>query len=153
MRLDATLYRVIRIPLNHLRAAAAFEKIYKSIQSDTKDEIPEFSTDNSQIEEGLRHRFGILAPRFKIFSHIEHDNRLVMGRTSEDDYAYCGMEVIRFSLKDAHRPQAGIVTADPICKEAILMADGALASELERFGIEIETKDIEWRMAYACSGN
>lgn len=131
MRLDARLYRVIKVPVENLRAAAGLHSY----------------TPNDEIVPGLRAIFGILAPRFRIFVDAVDPLSDLPGE------ALCGVEVMRFSVKDAHRPQAGLVTADPLSPRQVQMADGALASELERFGVEIDVEGIEWRMEYEVRGN
>lgn len=138
MKLDATLYRVVQVPLEHLWAVSGLKT----------------GEHWSKLEPEIRKRYGMMAPRFKMFVAP-----IAMTEDPEDVFltepgnCLCGIEVMRFSVKEAHRPQAGLVTADPVSREAILMADGALGSELERIGIEIDPLQIEWRMGYVVTGN
>lgn len=128
MKLEVTLSRTVKVPVDHLKMAAGWN-----------------NGGALSIEESLRKRFGILAPLLKIYIHEDVE--------SYTGHAFISMEVMRFSLKDPKIPTASIITADPVSYENALMTDGALSSELARLGIEIDTRTIEWSMAYSVSGN
>ena len=113
------LYRVASIPTEHLYGAVGAAE----------------GTTSEKAEAALRQRFGPhLPPGLKIFWN---DRRTVVG-----------VEVMNFSLTHAAVPMAGLAQADPISPTAINRVDGALESELKRWGIWTKPEDYEWRMAY-----
>jgi hypothetical protein len=123
MKLEVTLYRVASIPTGDL--AANLKK-----------------TEGGVTEAQLRERFGVLAPRFKIWVGPVQPRK-----------SLAGMEVMSFSVLDAAVPQAGLVHGDPIDPQELARIDGGLRGELERLGIQSDAAEYEWRLHYVVKGN
>lgn len=128
MKLSVRLYRVAKVPTNHLLAAAGLE------EGSTADELRNTIMD----------KFGPLAYRFKIF----YDGSSAMGRMT-----IVGMESMGFDIVDPKIPQAGLVDHDPLNPTDVHRADGALHSELTRIGVFTEIDEFEWRCVYEVKGN
>lgn len=121
MPMIVEFYRVASIPTEHLYGAVGLDS-HEPVQSDV-------------AEAALRRRFGPhLPPGIKIFWG---DRRTVVG-----------IEAMSFSLTDDSIPMAGLAQADPMDPDAIHRIDGALESELKRWGVWTKPEDYEWRAAY-----
>lgn len=128
MKFNVSMYRVVTVPTVHLKASAGLEL-----------DVP-----NDKSEEKIKESFGPhLAPGFKIFWNVS------------DTYpkTLCGMEAMRFDIPEPDIASAGLVECDPVNQDDIHRLDGALQSELRRFGIYVtRVEDHEWRMYYNVKG-
>jgi hypothetical protein len=127
MMLKVQILRAIKVSSTQLRASLSLDN----------------NSTNEQLESKLIEKFGPMAPRFKIF----------WSPATGYDWAVAGINVLNFDVQEAHVPQAGVMTADPLSKEQILLIDGALVSELERIGVYVDSRSVEWRCIYICNGN
>jgi hypothetical protein len=126
MLVTVSLLRALKLQAEHFYVAVELDK-------DTKPFL---------VERAIREKFGPIADGFKFFWPADGFPSMSVG-----------IEVAKFDVKEAHFPQAGVVTTDPLDHREILMIDGALISELRRFWVYMEAKSIEWRTAYTTSGN
>ena len=63
-----------------------------------------------------------------------------------------GMEMLAFDVTCEKVPFAGLCGCDPMDPVDVARADGALRSELERFGLSCEIEELDWRVAYESEG-
>jgi len=96
-----------------------------------------------ELERKIKEEYGPMAPRFKLYWPGS------VGRGS----AYATVEVGAFEVKEPDVPSAGLMTMDALNEKEILLADGALLSELCRIGIFMDAKKIGWRLIYQTNGN
>lgn len=116
------MFRTTKVSTAHLWASAGLE-IDKSVD---------------HAREELKKRYAPFAPRLSIFWN-----------SSSTSATLVGMEVMSFDVDaDDQVPRAGIVLCDPVSVKDVHESDGALHSELQRFGLWSETKDYEWRVLY-----
>jgi hypothetical protein len=127
MKINVRLYRVTSVPAERVKAVAGL----------AADATP------GDAMAAIMDEFGPMTPRLKFFWADDADFRTVV----------VGIEVMGFDLLAPKVPQAGLVFHDPLVREEILMADGALNGELSRIGVYTETDKYEWRVAYEVRGN
>lgn len=140
MKLSVRLYRVAKVRMDHLRAAAGITHL-----------APHIHASDSVITKGIIKSFGPMAPGMKVFC-AEPPNPNDSGYI-EPQPGLVGMEMIGFDLPKANAAMAGVVRADPINEKEVDRLDGALQSELSRWGIYVEVTSFETRMAYEKDGN
>lgn len=126
MKTSIQLYRVIRFPTDLLLAAVDLK---------TEDNCCGYSVD---LQRALSKRYGPMSPRFKIF----------WTETFLPSLITAGIQVMGFELTEPNVPQSGMIHANPIVKEEVLLADGVLMGELERLGIYVDAKTIDWCAMY-----
>lgn len=128
MKVNFRLYRTITIPTNHLKGTVGLE-------ADAGNEL---------AARRIQESFGPhMAPGFRIFWPQEPGYRKTV----------VGIEAMSFDLTDPNVAQAGFIQADPIDPVVVHRLDGALQSELRRFGIYLtKAEDHEWRATYEVRG-
>jgi hypothetical protein len=91
----------------------------------------------------LKDQFGPLAPRIKI---VWPDSGSIK--------TIAGAEMIAFDVPRVGVPSSGIVLGDPLVSSEVSEAEGALRSELARYGVFLEPdQKFEWRLYYEVEGN
>lgn len=124
MSMNVQMYRVASVPTEH---------IYGAIGLSSSGDSQEVASDKAEAE--LRKRFG---------PHLPPGVRIFWGSRR----TVVGIEAMSFNLAEARVPMAGLVQADPVDPVAVHRMDGALESELKRWGIWTKPEDYEWRVAY-----
>lgn len=127
MKISVRLYRVASVPTEHMKALAGHEA----------------DAGSADVMASIKDQFGPLLPRLKFFWPDDPTFRTV----------HVGLEVMAFDLLAANVPTAGLVFHDPIDREEVLRADGALQGELSRIGVWSEPEKFEWRAWYDVKGN
>lgn len=127
MKINVSLYRVVVVKTDHLIA-----------NLNANISVEEYVKNPNKIEVDLKNRFGVLAPRFKIW---------VQSKTK----SIAGIETMSSSIPVENVPQAGIINCDPVIPSEIDRIDGALRSELERMGISTDIEQYDWRWIYIVS--
>ena len=118
-------YRVARVPTAHLLAAVGL---------DTGGDV-------GTARERMKEKFAPFAPGLAIF-----------WQENPSSFTICGMEAMSFSVEANQVPCAGITSCDPCTPKDVDQMDGALKSELSRFGVWVAPdKDFEWRLTYELS--
>lgn len=141
MKLSVRMYRVAKVDMDHLRAAAGLSG-YENANEDNKlDDL---------VMRGLVKAFGPLAIGLKIFCP---ERPSVLDPEGARHFGLVGMEMMGFDLPHAETAVSGIVRADPIDEKDMDRLDGALLSELSRWGIYVEPSWLDTRMAYSKDGN
>jgi len=139
MILKVQLLRAVRVKAEELRMIANLGPQEESRLRELGDE----RSKAHEIERRIKEVYGPMAPRFKVY----WPGSAIQGA------AYATMEVASFEVKDPNVPQAGLSTVDAMNEKEILLADGALLSELSRIGVFVDGKDITWRLLYDVRGN
>lgn len=118
-------YRVARVPTSHLLAAIGLES----------------GTKVSVARGKMKDNFAPFAPGLAIF-----------WQDTPSSFTICGMEAMSFSVEANQIPCAGITSCDPCTPKDVDQLDGALKSELSRFGVWVAPdKEFEWRLTYELS--
>jgi hypothetical protein len=150
MQVTIKVYRTAKVDTEHLKGCVGLER----------SDHPEV------VMRALRDKFGPMAHGINIF--WTEQAKLPKGMLSEvrlpEDgeqpdqnlvgvfrTTIVGIEVMGFSVT-ARFPQAGVASADPLNKVAIDRVDGALASELARWGLVADPDEFEWRCWYDLRG-
>lgn len=148
MQLKVSIYRSIHVDNDTLLAAIG----YTWKPNSDFGNIPGFSGSfqgfkehetltSTDIEMAFKEDFGPLAAGMKFF-YLPGNKSIV------------GMEAMKFEVSEAHQPTAGIILTDLMDEKHVRMLDGALLSELNRYGIyDLEPKDCTWRISYSVEGN
>jgi len=108
-------------------------------------------TPASILEGKLREENGPLAPRLKIWwskFSFEDLKTLGIGGPETAAKATIGMEALAFDLTEQNIPCAGVCSTDPFVPQDIDRLDGALESELNRWGLSVEFKNFDWKAEY-----
>lgn len=118
-------YRVAKVPTDHLLAAIGIETGVPVVVA----------------KEKMKERFAPFAPGLAIF-----------WQETPASFTLCGMEAMSFAVEANQVPCAGITSCDPCTPKDVDQLDGALKSELSRFGVWVAPdKDFEWRLTYELS--
>jgi hypothetical protein len=126
MKITARMYRCTTVPTEYLASVAGV------------DYGPETPTE--KILAALKDQFSPFAPRVQFFFD---SNKTVVG-----------IEALAFEVPEPNRLfSAGLIHVDPVDQEDVVRADGALQSEMGRFGISVDTKDFDWKVFCEKSGN
>jgi hypothetical protein len=142
MKLSFKLYRTVTIPAMDVVAVCGAEG--KTVL---------------ETEAIFRKNFYPFAPRLKAFWPESLNERA--GPYDSGDSVPCrvnllmtfGMEMLAFDVACEKIPFAGLCGCDPMDPVDVARADGALRSELERFGLSCEIDNFEWRVEYNLAGN
>ena len=130
MKITGKLYRTTTIRTAELIAAVG------------KD--PETEMTGAELAALVKAKFGPLPPRFTIF---------YPGDTRFSKSLVVGLECMVFDVQEVKTPMAGLVMADPMKPQDIDRVDGAIESELNRFGIWTDFSNYDFRFSYECKGN
>ena len=127
MKLKVKLYRAV--------------ELHTSIAKGSLGAKPDELAANCEVL--MTDQFGPLAPRIKI---IWPDSASIK--------TIAGAEMIAFDVPRVGVPSSGIVLGDPLESKEVSEAEGALRSELARYGIYLEPEQkFEWRLFYEVEGN
>lgn len=145
MQVYIKIYRTAKVDTEHLKGCVGMEK----------DEHPEV------VMQALQEKFGPMAHGIKVFwtEQAKPSNYRFSEDGEQPDQnligvfrtTIVGIEVMGFNMT-AKFPQAGVASADPLNKVAIDRVDGALASELTRWGLVADPDEFEWRCWYDLRG-
>ena len=138
MKLSFRLYRCVSVP----------QHWFASLLGMPGDTPP------ARMEAKLREDFGPFAPRLQVWWTMqpatnpveETINPALMGN------AIIGIEAMAFDVAEQKIPCGGVCSTEPMDPQDIDRIDGALESELNRWGITTEFKDFQWRVAYSLAG-
>lgn len=135
MKADVILMRMIKVNIEHFLAAAS-----------KKSEKMGRDATGTEIKECIQEKFGLLNPKVKF---IWPSKPTVM----TSPFVTVGVEAVRFEVKQAHEPHAGITMAEPLDAREVSMLDGTLLGELERLGIIYDARNIQWGIQWKTEGN
>ena len=103
------------------------------------------------LDAKLRRELGPFPSRLKIWwSKPQPGLATTATETVSDKFNHVviGIEVLAFDLTEQGVPCGGVCSTDPLVAQDIDRVDGALESELNRWGITTEFEGFEWRAAY-----
>ncbi len=135
MKADVVLMRMIKVNIEYFLAAA----------NKKSDKLGRDAT-GAEIKECIQEKFGLLNPKVRF---IWPSKPTAM----TSPFVTVGVEAVRFEVKHAHEPHAGITMADPMNPREVLMLDGTLLGELERLGIYADARNIQWGLQWKTEGN
>ncbi len=116
-----------------------------SVQADDIRHVVGCQGKASEVLATLREKFGPLAGGIRVFWNIVPDE----GQGESDPMmAYVGIEAMAFDVGTDVIPVAGLVQTDPMSSEDLFKLDGALESELARWGLYMPSEAYEWRCYY-----
>lgn len=140
MKLSFRLYRCVTVP----------QHWFSSLLGMPDDAAP------AKLEEKLRQEFGPLAPRLQVWwlkqPLVEPDLGMYGPRVDPSAHAVIGVEAMAFDVTEQKIPCGGVCSTEPMDPQDVDRIDGALESELNRWGITTEFKDFQWRVAYSLTG-
>jgi len=118
-------------------------------------DLPENTTGN-KLEEKLRTDVGRLPPRMKIWwgPPILLPNAIEGTADLQplESKTVVGMEALSFDMTERNIPFGALCSTDPMVAEDVARADGALAYELERWGMTVEFQDFTWVAEFDVTG-
>ena len=138
-KLSWRLYRCVTIP----------QSWFSGLLGVSVDTVP------AKLEEKLRDEFGPFAPRLRIWWAKTSDSGFGATQGEESSspgHVTVGIECQAYDLTVKKVPCSGLCSVDPMVPQDVDRVDGALESELNRWGITVEFKDFDWKSEFNLTG-
>jgi hypothetical protein len=136
MKLSLRIYRCATVPQHWIASLLGLP-----------DETPA-----GKLDEELRAKFRPFPPRLKIWWCGKADELSIgEGGLPKFNHVVIGMEALSFDLTEQKIPCGGICMTDPMDPLDVDRMDGALESEIARWGMSVDF-GFEWRAEYALTG-